>query len=459
MNNELRARLQALAESRDDPSKGRPISELIKTDEMLSGWESQRLRTYFTSICMEPRRDLDEYGRVLASGNLSLVQTDFMLRVEDNLAGPPDPDEANAIAHAAAAKELFDLRWGPTKTPIYNLLGLLSIMVPSRRADYLQIARFLIDTAKVPVDGVDLSGTTALSHCFSTKPGFDLEYAQMLYDAGGDVNHRNRYGNTVAQEIVQIWTVNDASAITKATKAFEWFLAHGGNVDIEDGDGWTVRALVEKLAAGALGALKLAMEKKDERRAARKDVCCTFCAREDTKLLQCGRCKKARMKRVYVAGVLKLSFERVGRLSRAMTMTSRTYFRFWCRKSEFPRREIICFYRRLRLDVTTISRTRLSGERRDKELADFPQCLRFSMKFSEPLFLQDSEPAITAPPRSITYHTSSSYQSSCIHRSARRLPRAVIANPGLWDSFFLSARQFFEVNGCRHTSIACDYTV
>lgn len=270
------------------------MSELIKTSEMLRGWESQRLRTYFASICMEPARDLDEYGRVLASGNLSLVQMNFMSRVDGNMAGPPDADEANAIAHVAAARELYDLRWGPTKSPIYNVLGLMSIIIPSRRTAYLDIARFLINTAKVPIDGVDLSGTTALSHSFSTKPGFDFEYAQMLYDAGGDVNHRNRYGSTVAQEIVQIWMLNDASAIRKATESFEWYLAHGGNVDVGDGDGMTVRGIVETLASRGVRGLKLAMEKEDRRRAARKNVCCTFCARESIKLLQCGRCKKAR---------------------------------------------------------------------------------------------------------------------------------------------------------------------
>ncbi|KAF8071500.1 hypothetical protein FPV67DRAFT_876281 [Lyophyllum atratum] len=260
---------------------------------MLRGWESQRLRTYFTSICMEPSRDLDDFGKVVASGNLSLVQMNFLIRVGDNLAGTPDADGADVIAHAAAAKELYDLRWGPTKTPIYNLLGLMSIIVPSRRAIYMDIARFLIETAKVPVDGVDLSGTTALSHCFSTKPGFDFEYAQMLYDAGGDVNHRNRYGSTVAQEITQVYLFHDPSAVAKAVQSFDWFLAHGGNVDIEDGDALTVRGIVEKLRS-RVPKLKLAMDKEYKRRADRGDRCCTFCGGEDNKLLLCGRCKKAR---------------------------------------------------------------------------------------------------------------------------------------------------------------------
>ena len=56
--------------------------------------------------------------------------------------------------------------------------------------------------ASVPVNGKDMSGTTALSPCFkfSTKPTFDFEYAQILFDAGGDINDRNRYGSIVAHE-------------------------------------------------------------------------------------------------------------------------------------------------------------------------------------------------------------------------------------------------------------------
>ncbi|KAG6901960.1 hypothetical protein C0995_006189 [Termitomyces sp. Mi166 len=194
MDHEQRKRMIALTRYRDDPRQGRPIEELIKTNEMLKAFESQRLRTYFSSICMEPRRDLDDFGQNIASGHLILIQMNFRLRVGDQLkkSGFPESEEANNVAWAAASKELYDLRWGPTKTPIYNLLGLFMQIIPSKRSVYLEIARYLIDTAKVPVDGVDLSGTTALSHCFSTKPGFDLEYAQILYEAGGDVNNRNR---------------------------------------------------------------------------------------------------------------------------------------------------------------------------------------------------------------------------------------------------------------------------
>jgi hypothetical protein len=176
--------------------------------------------------------------------------------------------------------------------PLYNLLGLFTLIRPEKRTEYLEIAHFFIHSANVPVDGTDLSGTTALGHSFSTKPGLDFDYAQMLYDAGGDVNHRNRYGNTVGQEIVQVYMFKDRKVVGDAKKAFEWFLAHGGNIDIGDMDGQTVRGCIEKLKGLVPGLTTLA-EKEYKRRAARGDACCTTCGREDKKLLLCSRCKKA----------------------------------------------------------------------------------------------------------------------------------------------------------------------
>jgi hypothetical protein len=164
---------------------------------------------------------------------------------------------------------------------------------PPFRTAYVNIARFLIEEAKVPVDGTDLSGTTALSHCFSTKPGLDFEYAQLLYDAGGDVNHRNRYGSTVAQEIVQVYKFDDNASVTNAKRAFKWFLTHGGNSDIADGDGVTVRAtLLTTFLRRAIPEFIEMLEKEDRRRAANGKACCNLCGREDKRLLLCSRCKK-----------------------------------------------------------------------------------------------------------------------------------------------------------------------
>ena len=99
------------------------------------------------------------------------------------------------------ADELYALRWGPTRVPIYDFLLLSTIMRPESRQSYLAIARWLVETVGVPVDAPDLSGTRALSHAISTKPFFDRDYAQIMLDAGGDVNQQNRYGCTAAHDM------------------------------------------------------------------------------------------------------------------------------------------------------------------------------------------------------------------------------------------------------------------
>lgn len=97
--------------------------------------------------------------------------------------------------------------------------------------------------------GRDISGTTALMLSISTKPFFDPEFAQLMIDAGGDINRRDRYGGVVAQDIttVQLFKDQDAEAHQKAGRALQWFLEHGGNIDIEDGDGISARKIIKTL--------------------------------------------------------------------------------------------------------------------------------------------------------------------------------------------------------------------
>ena len=273
----------------------RSLQELFLSKDTLKGFESQRLRSYCTSQCMEPTRDLDSYGRLLLEGDLSAVKAEYRGRVQKKLQGPSGSSDALTleVAEELVAQDLASLHWGPTRVPIYNLLGLFSLIVPSFRPSYIGIAKFFIDTAKVPVHGKDLSGTTALSHSFSTKPAFDLEYAQILYDAGGDVNHRNRYGGYVAQEIVQVYDPQDSQVVRRAMDALEWFLTHGGSVDILDGDGVSAGRVIRTLKSKIPG-FSILVEKESKKRMVKGNKCCTLCGREGEKLMLCSKCKKAR---------------------------------------------------------------------------------------------------------------------------------------------------------------------
>ena len=226
----------------------------------------------------------------LFMGELSAIQADFASRIEKF-------SEDEDSAKRKAAQELATLRWGPTGVPIYNLLGLSSLISPRQRPRHLSIARWLVGVAGVPVGGTDVSGTTALAHSISTHPAFDPEFAQILYDAGGDVNLRNRYGATPAHAMCMILSLDEYD-LRRTEKALAWFVAHGGNVDVKDSDGYSPRMVAEinarRFASKGGNRLVELLEEEDKRREARRDNCCLFCGTEGVKLLQCARCKEAR---------------------------------------------------------------------------------------------------------------------------------------------------------------------
>ena len=251
---------------------------------------------------MVPGRDLeDDFGRAVFFGLLDVLQEDVDKRKKDCAAkGESDPG-------AATVRDIYNLRWGPTQVPVFNLILLSTLLLKSMRSEHLKIARFLINDMKVPVDGTDLSGAQAIYHAISTKPAFDPEYAQLLYDAGGDVNARNRYGDTAAAEIAMLPGYDEA-AKRKARDALAWFLAHGGNVDVRNNDGvsarWVMSGAHEQLVR-RVGMDRALVEtpmwdiviEEDRRRMELGMKACAFCGRGQEQtgraLLVCSRCKGA----------------------------------------------------------------------------------------------------------------------------------------------------------------------
>jgi hypothetical protein len=150
----------------------------------------------------------DDYGRfllLLASGHLDFIlpgktvnglhQT-FARKTRDYVYR-----RKNGRSGSALLRKTFQtiICWGSTApVPLYNVLGLLSQIVSERRLQ--NFTRFL-STERT------CQGTTSLSHCFSTQPTFALEYALILYDAGGesDINNRNRYSVIVTHEIMLVY--------------------------------------------------------------------------------------------------------------------------------------------------------------------------------------------------------------------------------------------------------------
>lgn len=249
---------------------------------------------------MAPSRDLkDDFGRAVFNGLLDVLREDINKRIKKHAEnGESDP-------RAATVRDIYDMRWGPTRVPVFNLILLSTLLLKSKRTEHLKIARYLIDDLKVPVDATDLSGAQAIYHAISTKPAFDPEYAQLLYDAGGDVNARNRYGDTAAEEIAMLLGY-DKETTHRARDALAWFFAHGGNIDVRNNDGvsarWVMSCAHQQLVqhVGMNRALEVtpmwdtAVEEDRRRRELGMDAC-AFCGRgrEQTgrALLVCSRCK------------------------------------------------------------------------------------------------------------------------------------------------------------------------
>jgi hypothetical protein len=76
----------------------------------------------------------------------------------------------------------------------------------------------------------------------------------------------------------------------------KWFLDHGGNVDIADGDGMTPRYMAGRTKRVVPGLSKLVADADGERKArADGDGCCACCGRvSDATMKRCARCKVAR---------------------------------------------------------------------------------------------------------------------------------------------------------------------
>ena len=128
----------------DGLSTRRSLGQLFASTDILSGEEGETLRKYYNSVYKDYRKHLkDPYGRLIEDGSLTAFQEHFQGRVQ----------HFEGRQHEAA-QELFKLKWGPTRLPVYVLLLAFTVTKPDERYNYITIAEWLVDTAKVPVDGM-----------------------------------------------------------------------------------------------------------------------------------------------------------------------------------------------------------------------------------------------------------------------------------------------------------------
>lgn len=78
-------------------------------------------------------------------------------------------------------------------------------MLPSSRSKYIAVAEWLVKTAKVTVDGMDLSKTTALMHTVSAKRYIDTDFVELMLENKADLDHRNRFDCNAAYDIVRVY--------------------------------------------------------------------------------------------------------------------------------------------------------------------------------------------------------------------------------------------------------------
>ena len=122
----------------------RPLGQLFFSSDILSGEEAAKLRSYCNEAVINFDKDFkDPCGILFEDADLTAFQEYFQGRVQ----------HFEGRRHEAA-QETYKLRWGPTRIPIYVALLAFTTLNPPRRYKYITIAEWLVDTAKVPVDGM-----------------------------------------------------------------------------------------------------------------------------------------------------------------------------------------------------------------------------------------------------------------------------------------------------------------
>ncbi|KAF2825920.1 hypothetical protein CC86DRAFT_382891 [Ophiobolus disseminans] len=260
------------------PRSNRSLQDLTDSNDKLSGMDAMELRGFASQSPMVPSRDLtDELGRSL----MSTLQgrSNALKEYVENFDGD----------RAALVQELYKKRWGPTRIPLYNVILTFLHLMADNKDFILETTRYLAQELSVPVDGTDVTGGSALYWAISTKPFAQAEFAQMLFDAGGSVNQKNRFSATTASEIAQVDFTTDTK---KNVQMMEWYVEHGGDVEGKDSDGMNVKMLVEMMRKRVPGMEQVVKKGKGPR----KEGECANCGRKPSEKVfsACARCRGVR---------------------------------------------------------------------------------------------------------------------------------------------------------------------
>lgn len=268
------------------PRSKRTIEDLINSNDQLAGMDGMELRGWTQANPTAPSRDLkDPVGQTLLAafnGEFDALQNYCEMMIKQ-LGGDEN-------ARETVRQDMYAKRWGPSKTPVYSILLPALHMLPGKKEELLGIVKYLANDLKVPVDGKDVLGSTALFWAISTKPYVQPEFAQILFDAGGSVNTKNRFNATPASEIAQADLHGDT---TKNVQMMKWYIEHGGDIENKDSDGMSVKILVEMMKKKVPQMAEVIQNGRGER----KEGNCTTCGRSpkgEKTFPACAKCKKAR---------------------------------------------------------------------------------------------------------------------------------------------------------------------
>lgn len=240
---------------------GRPLEELLTSNDKLQGSEAQTLRMCCTQYALHPADCSDfQFVSELMTGSKPKLTVRFESEVKS--LGGGEKGKKLAIEKwetckfylltlrldSSSTKFLFCIdRDSPNRLPIYDILqiGAWTHLVRTGKipSGFYDALEYLISIG-VSVEGEDVAGYTALQYSLTCTPlQYDIRWSTTLLKASKDsiiaINHRNRYGTTAIHETFQSYKRPGETEMR--LDVVKWILDRGGNVDIPDGDGSKAR--------------------------------------------------------------------------------------------------------------------------------------------------------------------------------------------------------------------------
>ncbi|KAF5342141.1 hypothetical protein D9611_002035 [Ephemerocybe angulata] len=143
------------------------------------------------------------------------------------------------------------------------------------------VLKFLISQS-LPLDLPDVVGFTALQHAMHGTPAMlDKEaLIRELLESGASINHQNRWGSTALHQAV----------LRGDTLGIELLMEYGADVNIPDGNGYTVKGFYVNAGAGVNAVMEKWLLKRAGEQAPLAEKRCDKCGVTTKSLKMCAAC-------------------------------------------------------------------------------------------------------------------------------------------------------------------------